>query len=106
MGMVLFFMVSGRDPVPDEHKHVDWKSTLRQAAEELSCIQWHSVPSRFARFMEYATQNNQAERWDMTQIQAELKRLHGAVLDPEATQSIELIAEEIAARCEFSKGYQ
>ena len=106
IGMVLFFMMSGRDPVPDEHQHVKWKNTLSKATEMLPCIQWHSVPSRFARLIEYATQHNQAERWDMTQIQAELERLHKAVLDPGSTQSIELIAEEIAARCEFSKGYE
>ena len=106
MGMVLFFMMSGRDPIPDEHKHVDWKNTLNEAAEGHPCSQWHSIPSRFARLIEYATQDNQAERWDMTQIQAELRRLHKAVLDPKSTQSIELIAEEIAARCEYCEGYE
>ena len=106
IGMVLFFMVGGRDPVPEEHKHVDWKDTLKRSAGALSCIQWHSVPARFARLIEYATQNSQAERWDMTQIQAELSRLHSAVLYPESTQSIELVAEEIAARCEFIEGYE
>ena len=106
IGMVLFFMVSGRDPVPDEHKHFDWRITLGQATGKLVCDEWHSVPSRFARLIEYATQNNQSERWDMTQIQAELRRLYKAVLDPRSTQSTELIAEELAARCEFSKGYE
>ena len=106
MGMVLFFMMSGKDPVPDEHKHVEWKNTLSQATERLPCVQWRSVPSRFARLVEHATQNNQAERWDMTQIQAELERLHKVVLVPESTQSSELIAEELTARCEFSKDYK
>ena len=106
MGMVLFFMVSGRDPVSDEHKHVDWKNTLSEATEMLPSAQWQSVPSRFARLIEHATQNEQVDRWDMTQIQAELGRLHKAELDPASTQSIELIAEEIAARCEFSQGYE
>ena len=106
MGMVLFFMMSGRDPVPDEHKHVDWKNTLSRATGRLPRVQWHSVPQRFARLIEYATQNDQAKRWDMTQIQAELERLHSAVLDPDSIQSTELIAEEIASRCEFSKDYE
>ena len=105
MGMVLFFMVSGRDPIANEHKHFDWRTTLGQATEKFICGEWHSVPSRFARLIEYATQDTQSERWDMTQIQAELGRLHRAVLNPRATQSIELIAEEIAARCEFTEGY-
>ena len=106
MGMVLFYMMSGRDPVPDEHKHTDWNDTLNQAAKRLPAIQWHSGPSRYARLVENATQDNQARRWDMTQIQAELRRLHEAVLAPESIQSIELIAEEVAARCEFSKDYE
>ena len=106
MGMVLFFLVGGRDPVPDEHKHVDWHSKLKNFTESMPATEWRSVPSRVARLIEYATQDNQAERWDMTQIQAELERLHKAVLNPEATQSIELIAEEIAARCEFFQGYE
>ena len=105
MGMVLFFMVSGRDPVPDEHKHVGWKELLKQATANRPCVQWYSVPSRFSRLIEYATQDNQANRWDMTQIQAELERLNRVVLDPDSTESAELIAEEIAARCEFGKGY-
>ena len=105
MGMVLFFMLTERDPIPDEHKHLDWKNSLKEASERHPCSEWQSTPLRFARLIDYATQDKQADRWDMTQIQAELKRLHEAVLYPELTQSIELIAEEIAARCEFSEGY-
>ncbi len=105
-GMVLFFMMSQRNPVPDEHKHTDWNDTLVQAATERPCAQWQSVPKRFARLIQSATQHNQAERWDMTQIQAELQRLHRTVLQPEVTQSVELVAEEIAARCEFSRDYE
>ena len=105
IGMVLFFMLSGRSPVPDEHKHVDWRETLSKAARTLPCDQWHSVPLRYARLIEYATQDSQTDRWDMTQIQSELERLYRAVQTPKETQSIELIAEEIAVRCEFLQGY-
>ena len=106
MGMVLFFMMTRRSPLPDEHKHTDWKNTLMQAAYRRPCNQWRSTPSRFARLIESATQHNQSERWDMTQIQAELQRLHQSVLRPDSTQYSELIAEEIATRCEFSKNYE
>ena len=106
MGMVLFFMMAGRAPVPDEHKHTDWNTTLTQAAYRHPCTEWRSAPSRFARLVESATRNNQSDRWDMTQIQAELLRLHRAVLHPTRTQYAELIAEEIAARCEFSQDYE
>ena len=106
IGMVLFFMMSGRDPVPDEHKHIEWKNVLSQATRRLPPGSWHSLPSRFARLIECATQDRQAERWDMTQIQAELERLHKVMLFPQSIESSELIAEEIAARCEFSKDYE
>ena len=99
-------MMSGRSPLPDEHKHTDWKSTLIRAANRHPCNEWWSVPLRFARLVEFATQDNQSERWDMTQIQAELQRLHEAVLHPQSTKYAELIAEEIASRCEFSKDYE
>ena len=105
LGMVLFFMLSGIDPVPDQHRHVDWDDTLLEAANRRPCLQWASAPKRFSRLVQSATLNHQSERWDMTQIQAELQRLHAAVLDPSASASPELIAEELAARCEFSKGY-
>ena len=105
LGMVLFFMLSERDPVPDQHRHVDWKDALQAAAARRPCVQWVSTPARFARLINSATLNSQAERWDMTQIQAELRRLREAVLDPSSPVSAELIAEELAARCDFSKNY-
>lgn len=106
IGMVLYFMMSGREPIPDQHKHKDWNDTLNRAAKRLPAVQWYSVPSRYARLVDNATQDNQARRWDMTQIQAELRRLYEAVLGPESVESIELIAEEIAARCDFSRDYE
>ena len=105
LGMVLFFMLSGQDPVPDQHRHVDWDDTLLEAAERLPFLQWVSVPKRFSRLVHFATLDDQSERWDMTQIQAELQRLQAVVLDPSSSASPELVAEELAARCEFSKGY-
>ena len=106
LGMVLFFMMSNRDPVPDEHLHTDWRDTLMTTANTHPSTQWYSAPMRFARLIDFATQHNQSERWDMTQIQAELQRLYEAVLDPTSPRSAELIAEEIAARCEFTRGYE
>ena len=106
LGMVLFFMLGEKDPVPDQHRHVDWEDTLLGAAVKRPCAQWVSTPVRFARLVNSATRNSQAERWDMTQIQAELQRLRDAVLDPSSPVSAELVAEEIACRCDFSRGYK
>ena len=105
MGMVLFYMLSGRDPVPDEHLHANWDETLSRSANRRECNQWVSTPNRFARLIKSATLNSQSDRWDMSQIQSELQRLRQSVLTPQSTQSAELVAEELAARCEFSQGY-
>ena len=106
LGMILFFMLSGRDPVPDQHRHGDWEETLYRMAVRRPCTQWNSVPTRFARLVKSATLQDQPDRWDMTQIQAELQRLLEAVLHPSSLRSAELVAEEIASRCEFSSGYE
>ena len=106
LGMVLFFLISGRDPVPDQHLHADWEDTLMRLADGRPCEAWVSAPKRFARLVLAATLHNQSERWDMTQIQAELQRLQEAVLVPKSPKSAELVAEEIAARCQFSEGYE
>ena len=106
LGMVLFFMLGRKDPVPDQHRHADWEDTLFDLAERHPCDQWKSVPTRFARLIMQSTLHDQSERWDMTQIQAELQRLLETVRDPLSPRSAELVAEEIAARCEFSSGYE
>ena len=51
LGMVLFFMLSGRDPVPEEHRHTDWADKLTRAAASKPCQQWVSTPTRFARLI-------------------------------------------------------
>ena len=106
LGMLLFFMLSGEDPVPDQHKHADWAQTLLREASKHQCSEWVSTPTRFARLIETATLDNQSERWDMAQIESELERLLQTVLNPLSTRSAELVAEEIAARCPFTKGYE
>ena len=106
LGMVLFFMVTGKSPVPDQHRHSDWKETLSSMAESHPCEDWKSAPRRFARLIQFATLHDQAERWDMTQMQAELQRLLETVRTPSSPRSAELVAEEIASRCEFSAEYE
>ncbi len=106
LGMVLYFMMSGKDPVPDQHLHGGWSDTLNDMATRRPCDQWVSLPKRFARLISFATLHSQSERWDMTQIHVELQRLHDTVLNPSSLRSAELVAEELAARCEFSPEYE
>jgi len=105
LGMTLFFMCSGRDPIPDEHLHRDWEETVLNATNRVKKCTWYSIPNRFARLILKATQQNQRDRWDMAQIEGELQRLQNAVMNPESVESAELVAEEIAARCRFMDGY-
>ena len=105
LGMVLFFMLSKEDPVPDQHRHSDWPEILAQASRSRPHSEWVSLPRRFARLIELATQDSQSARWDMTQIQSELQRLHAVAMNTSSVVSAELVAEEIAARCQFSNDY-
>ena len=105
LGMVLYFMLSKENPVPDQHRHSDWLEILAQASGNNPYHEWVSLPRRFARLIELATQDYQPARWDMAQIQSELQRLHDVAINPSSVVSAELVAEEIAARCQFSSDY-
>ena len=105
LGMVLYFMLSKENPVPDQHRHADWPEILAQASRNSPWSEWVSLPGRFARLIELATQDYQPARWDMAQIQSELQRLHDVAINPSSVVSAELVAEEIAARCQFSSDY-
>jgi serine/threonine protein kinase len=98
LGMTLFFMVSGRDPFPAEHQHRNWVKTLYEAVAHRTCREWQSLPYRFARLIQNATQDRQSARWDFYQIIAELENLSSALLRPHEVQSAEMIAEEVATR--------
>ena len=98
LGMTLYFMITGRDPLPDQHRHYDWKKTVQAAALGHGKISWVSLPYRYARLIIKATEDIQAKRWDMSQIKDELERLFDAFLNPTEVVSAELLAEEIAAR--------
>ena len=98
LGMTLYFMITGRDPLPEQHRHYDWEKTVQEAALHRGTTSWVSLPFRFARLIVRATQDNQAKRWDMSQIKDELARLSNAFLCPTKVVSAELLAEEIAAR--------
>ena len=99
MGMTLYYMVSGTDPVPEQHMHTGWSQVVHGVAARRRS-HWMSLPARYARLVINATDNNQAERWDITQIHDELERLRVAQASPEAIVSAELLAEEIAAGLE------
>ena len=99
VGMTLFYLISGKDPMPAQHRHRDWANIVMEAATRRAKEEWVSLANRYARLVVRATKDNQAERWDMAQINDELGRLRAALVSPRTVASAELLAEEIAARC-------
>ena len=98
IGMTLYFMVAGKDPLPAQHRHHDWEKTVLDASSLPEKASWMSLPYRYGRLIIKATEDNQSERWDVSQIKDELGRLVDSVRNPMNVASAELFAEEIAAR--------
>ena len=98
VGMTLYFMLTGRDPIPAQHRHPDWETTILTPAKALDGDTWQSLPFRYTRLVMKATAEHQAMRWDISQIRDELQRLNSAFLEPSTVVSAELLAEEVAAR--------
>ena len=74
-GMTLYFLISGQDPLPAQHRHHNWENSVTDSAHTHRCTSWRSLPQRFARLIINCTRDRQSERWDMTQVQGELQRL-------------------------------
>ena len=98
VGMTLYFMISGKDPIPEQHLHFNWAETVLGASARHGSPTWQSLPFRYARLVTNATQDSQSDRWDLAQIRDELRRLMDALMYPDRVASAELIADEIAAR--------
>jgi serine/threonine protein kinase len=105
IGMTLFFLCAGRDPAPSESGTALWLDSVRTAVHGVSPASWQSTPTRVARLIDGCTRVEQSSRWDLAQVQAEIERLHAAVLDPSSVSSAELLAEEVAARAEYMRSY-
>lgn len=106
IGMTCLFMCRGTDPTTNEHLHANWGKNVMEAVRRLPQPEWKSLPARFARLILSATHDDQAERWDVAQIQGEVERLESALLNPGSVESAELISEELAARVPATQGYE
>lgn len=98
LGMTLFYMVSRRDPMPNEHVMHGWETTIRAACSAYADPSWQCIPYRIARLILKATRDGQPERCDVAFIERELNKL--CQLESGDTESLTtlLFAEEIAAR--------
>ncbi|MCA1791012.1 MAG: SIR2 family protein [Thioalkalivibrio sp.] len=106
LGMTFYFILSGRDPLPAEHRHSNWATTVHEACAAHGDPLWVSIPSRFARLILAATADRQTDRWDVTQIWGELTRLAGALDSPRHVEAADMLAEEVAARCQLGSFYR
>jgi hypothetical protein len=97
-GMLLYFVASGRDPVPNNHLHHDWNELVYQSAERRKTIDLKCLPNRFARLIVSATSHRQSERWDIGQIHGEISRIQRAHRSLDGFYDEDIWAEEIAAR--------
>ena len=105
LGMMMFFMASGRHPIPAEHRHTTWNEIVRKACSGHALTKWKSLPERFARLILNATRDQQSQRWDIAQIAVELQQLVLAANRPEQVISPEFIAEEVASRAGILEKY-
>lgn len=106
LGMTLYFLRTRKDPVYLQHLHKNWSQDIQDGVGHYPCKPWRSIPKRYARLIENATRHEQANRWDMGEIEGELELLREAALTPERVQSGELIAEELAERTVAHGGYK
>ena len=106
LGMCLFFIVSGRDPLPFEQAHANWHDTVMRSCRRKPCGEWASLRERYGRAILNSTRDRQSERWDMGQLSAELERLKICLEAPDKVLSAELLAEEVVARSRYAKQYE
>ncbi|HEX5713689.1 MAG TPA: SIR2 family protein [Solirubrobacterales bacterium] len=105
IGMTLYYLCSGEEPLSGQHRNVGWEEQVRTACAKFSRTEWKSIPVRIARLILAATQDEQASRWDLAEIAGELTRLRAAAEDPGGVTATELLAEELAANCEGMQPY-
>lgn len=104
-GMVMSFVMTGRDPIPDAHLIPNWHAALERDICSNRCREWKCVPIRVVRLIQGATREDQNSRLEMTQIQGELESLIGYINNPTTLSSISILVEELAMRTQHMQGY-
>ncbi len=98
MAMLLYYIVTGESPHPEQCKHHDWKDILFKNVAGKRCERWLSLPCQLARLIEQSTRYEQAQRLDMTQIYGRLNALQKAYADPYTVSDGDMLAEELSMR--------
>lgn len=105
LGMTFWYLLTGRDPVPDQHMHTDFRDVTHDAAARIPGTAWRSLPRRFAELVCWMTRNLQGERPDVPRVLDELKALIAANAEGGHGVPLELRVEELASRTEYFTGY-
>lgn len=105
LGMTFWFLLTGNDPVPDQHLHGDFDAKVHEAAERFASTSWKSLASRFARLVSWMVQNDQDARPDLQRVIDEVAALRNANSELTAGIPIVLEVEELAARTDYFRGY-
>lgn len=105
IGMTLYYLCSGVEPLPGQHRNVGWEDEVVAACHKFSPTEWSSLPGRVARLILSATQDEQSSRWDIAEILGELTQLRRAAEEPREVDATELLAEELATTCETMQPY-
>ena len=98
IGMTLYFLCGGKEPMPELHKHGNYAELVRVATHSPSMGSWRSLPDRVARLIIGATMDKQSERWDLSQIYDELTRLQELDAGRFESASVPMIVEELASQ--------
>jgi serine/threonine protein kinase len=104
-GMTLLYICRGEEPSAGEYQREGWPQQVERQLRLRRSSDWQSLPNRLSRLIVNATKYQQAERWDMSQIERELDRLHDALSPGQTVDSAELWAEELAERSGLGTGY-
>ncbi|WP_158623318.1 protein kinase [Corallococcus sp. CA053C] len=106
LGMTLYFLATGNEPLFGQHQHRNWGETLGELIATQECNQWRSLPNRYSRLVERSTLHKQSIRWGVSDVRLELARLLSVWTDPSTVDSAELLAEEILARSDYVRRYK
>ncbi|MBN6034763.1 protein kinase [Amycolatopsis sp. 195334CR] len=98
IGMTIYYICGGTEPLPELHQHANYADLVEKATRSLTSSSWKSLPERMKRLIISSTRHRQSERWDLSQIVAELERLQAAHSGSISHITTEMLVEELAAR--------
>lgn len=104
--MLCYFVITGKDPVPQQCMMQGWEETVNHDVGGRRCSEWYSLPFKMAEIIKTCTRPDQNERWDLYQIYGYIDALNRVLTNPIFNVMPDLILEEILYRIAVSKKCQ